>query len=386
MFPANIATGDAFCDRVGTRKLLRQYMLEGMHSVVVAPRRYGKTSLIHQVLLEAKMPYAIIDLTLATSVSDVERLITRKIGELLQSILPKTTKAKQAVLDLFKSFNPELTLSAVGQTVVFHLLDEKESADAVTNITQLLMKLDESEKTLNKNVVLVFDEFQELTQIKGHVLEAGIRHAMQYSQNTRYVFSGSNRHMLHSMFNDKNRPFYNSCEVIKLGRISRIEYLPFIQAAAQKKWGKKLTSKVIDKIFSLSECHPSYVNRLCGHFWLTDVYPTVKRLETYWYNFVESRRSEFTKDVLALSKNQRRLLRFLSLSPQKQAVSRSVCKQLALSEASVRQALNTLSILDLVYKDSEGYIRVLDPALSAFIHSISTREEVHGDERAEYAE
>lgn len=368
-FPTNIATGDAFCNRVEKRKLLSQYIKKGMHTVIVAPRRYGKTSLVNQVLIESKLPCCILELTMATSVKDVEHMISRKVGELLQSILPKTKKAKSAILDLFKTFNPELILSAAGQKLVLHLKDEH--SDSVTNISELLLKLDESATQLKKRVVVVFDEFQELSEIKDHVLEAGIRHAMQYAQSTSYVFSGSNRHMLQSMFNDKNRPFYNSCEVIKLERIEQSEYEHFIQAAALDRFDKEIAKKTLSRIFELSELHPSYVNRICGHFWLTDKYPTFNAVNQYWNDFIESRRSEFARDVLSLSKNQRRLLKHLALSPEKQPSSQAVCQAISISEASLRQALKKLSLLDYVYKDKEGLYRVLDPALKFYIESTS---------------
>src|SRR5690242_14090915 len=114
IFPATIATGKAFCNRVGKRKQLKAYVKNGRHVVIIAPRRYGKTSLINQTLLESHFPHTIMELTLAVSDNDVEKIILKHVSELINSILPRTLKAKQTILNLFKWLNPELVLTVGG--------------------------------------------------------------------------------------------------------------------------------------------------------------------------------------------------------------------------------------------------------------------------------
>ena len=45
IFPSGIATGAAFCNREDERKYLKECFANNEHIVIVAPRRYGKTSL-----------------------------------------------------------------------------------------------------------------------------------------------------------------------------------------------------------------------------------------------------------------------------------------------------------------------------------------------------
>ncbi len=368
IFPINVATGKAFCNRVKERKILKQYIRNGRHCVLIAPRRYGKTSLVNQVLLELKMPYAITELTLVASLKDVESIIVNHVGNLLHSILPKTKKAAQSILQLFKWLNPELVLSASGQKLIFRFdYSEKNSLD---NIIEILKKLDVAAKKVNKRVIVVMDEFQQLCEINSSV-EAAFRHVMQYSQKVSYVYLGSNRHMLLSMFHDKNRPFYNSCEIMRLSRISRQDYVAFIQNAAAERWGKKLTPKVLEEIFNCSEFYSSYVNRICGYFWMGDKPPTIKAIREYWNILVESKAAEFTDNVLKLSKNQKAVLAYMAVMPTSQPTSVDVCYSLKLSESSIRQALNKLLQLDYLYKNGEGIIEVLDPAFRDYIVGLS---------------
>jgi uncharacterized protein len=365
MFPVNIALGKAFCNRDKERHLLKQYVQYGRHVVLVAPRRYGKTSLINQTLLEMKLPYTMIELTMATSLSEVEQIVVRQIGKLLYHILPRTTKAKQNILKLFKWLNPELVLTVGGQKIIFH--PERKQLNTVDNLAEILRKLDDAAGLVKKQVVVVMDEFQQLCEIKKHAIEASIRHAMQYSKHVVYLFSGSNRHMLLSMFNDKNRPFYNSCEMMSLDRITVESYEPFIQQAARKKWRKLIPGNVLNEIFKISELHPSYINRICGYFWLVNKMPNINGIKHYWLNFVESKRAEFAEDILSLSKNQRRVLNHLAKHPTSQPSNHEVCNVVGLSEASVRQAVRKLMLKDYIYKDKQKIVRLLDPALRDFI-------------------
>lgn len=370
LFPTTIATGDAFCNREKERRLLKQYIQSGRHIVVMAPRRYGKTSLINQTLIEQKICCSIMELTLATSAEDVERIILKYVGQLLYSLLPRTIKAKQNILKLFKWLNPELVLTVGGQKLIFH--PDRTPDNPAENIAEILMKLDSAAKLAKKKIVVVIDEFQQINDIENdHVIEAAIRHAMQYSKCVSYIFSGSNRHLLLSLFNDKNRPFYNSCEIIQINRISRADYESFIQKAAQKKWNKLLPQPVLEEIFKRSELHPSYVNRICGYFWMTDEFPHAASLvEKFWENFVNSKHAQFSEDVLQLSKNQKKVLRYLASYPTQNPSHHTVCEAVGISEASIRQAIKTLLLKDYFLKDESGFIRVLDPALKDFLRGL----------------
>lgn len=217
----------------------------------------------------------------------MERIVIKHISHLLHAILPRATKAKHNILELFKWLNPELVLTVGGQKLVFH--PQLTRLNKAENISEILIKLDEAARLTKKRVVVVMDEFQQLSYIQNHAIGASIRHAMQYSQNISYIFSGSNRHMLVNIFNSKNRLFYNSCEIVKLDRISAKDYEWFIQQAAEKQWNKRLSQNVLEEIFKLFELHPSYVNRICGHFWIMSKVPTQESIELYWHNFVESK-------------------------------------------------------------------------------------------------
>ena len=71
-FKLVIAQGDAFCNRTSEKQLICQNMRSGIHTVVYAPRRYGKSSLAAvagEMLTDMTCIY--VDMFSVTSTEDV---------------------------------------------------------------------------------------------------------------------------------------------------------------------------------------------------------------------------------------------------------------------------------------------------------------------------
>jgi ribonucleotide monophosphatase NagD (HAD superfamily) len=94
-------------------------------------------------------------------------------------------------------------------------------------------------------------------------------------------------------------------------------------------------------------------------------------IKQYWYHLIDSKKAEFTEDILNLSKNQKKLLYYLANNPTAQPSHREVCNAVELSEASIRQAISALALKDYIYKDKQKTLRILDPALKDFIKNIN---------------
>src|ERR1700722_786796 len=82
-FPLGKAYGKAFCNRIEETNKLMGNIKNGKHTFLVAPRRYGKSSLCEKVLELSDLPWAKLDFHLAMSEKDVERIIINGIIELI---------------------------------------------------------------------------------------------------------------------------------------------------------------------------------------------------------------------------------------------------------------------------------------------------------------
>jgi uncharacterized protein len=180
------------------------------------------------------LPHCSIDLLAAFSEEYVRDQIVDKVSGLVFDILPRVNKAKEKVISIFKKMKPEISIGAFGQKLTFSL-----TSSPLKDITELLLKLDETVQYFKKEAVVFIDEFQQISKLKNyHSIEASIRHAVERSDKIAYVFSGSNRRLLEQMFGDQGRPLYKLCQTIQLDRIKKDDYMPHLQQLAKNRWKK----------------------------------------------------------------------------------------------------------------------------------------------------
>jgi hypothetical protein len=362
-FPEGVALGEAFINREEERKRLSNRIKSNKHSVLMAPRRYGKTSLVMKVAEDMKVPYCAIDLLAAYSEEYVRDQIVDKVSRLVFELLPSINKAKEKLITIFKQMKPEISLGAFGQRLSLNL-----SNSPLQDITKLLLQLEETAKVFNKQAVIFMDEFQQISQLKNHhSIEASIRHAVERSENITYVFSGSNRHLLNQMFGEQSRPLYKLCQTIHLERMPKEIYVSHLQKLAHARWKKRITETAMEQIFLLSELHPFYMNVLCQLLWEEGEVFSAEKVVSVWHSYVKTQRHTISHDMTELSPNQRRILTALAKAPAKEIQATRFTAPLKISASSAQQSVEVLVRNDSVYKDIDGFYRVLDPAMKYYL-------------------
>jgi hypothetical protein len=101
-----------------------------------------------------------------------------------------------------------------------------------------------------ENVHIVFDEFQEITELRDKAIEGTLRSHIQFHRPS-YFFVGSRRHILLGMFSEKSRPFYQSAQLYELKKLPHDELVGYLMAQF-KKGGKRCPEKNAEKISLLS--------------------------------------------------------------------------------------------------------------------------------------
>lgn len=361
-FPTGLALGETFINRTKERKYLSQRVSNTQHTVLMAPRRYGKTSLVVKVSEEMALPYRMVDLFPTASEEEVRNLIADKVGELIFELSNNVEKTKKIIFKVFKAMNPEVVLGALG--LKLQITFTKNPAD---DITKLLLNLDEVASQVKEKAVLFIDEFQQISELKEfHKLEASIRHAVERSNNITYIFSGSNKHLLSKMFGDDSRPLYKLCHIMELDRITATHYDPYLKEKSQERWGEILSSEMREKIYELTDCHPFYVNMLCQLLW-EEEYPSLDTIEDIWSGYINTQRHFIGPTISNLSMNQRKMLKALAASHKDEALSIAFLAPMKLSASSAQQALEYLQKKGIIQKELDGSYSVLDPAIKYYL-------------------
>lgn len=368
-FPLGVAKGKAFCNRIEERKRLKYNILNNTHTLIISPRRYGKTSLAQQVITELKFPSCTIEFTLASDRYTAQNIIHTAVGRLLINLMPTHKKAFSLATKYFAKLSPSFVLDTQSGARIEFKPDLKSTE---LGLTELLENIDKAAREAKKRIILFMDEFQQLATFDDHqIIEAAIRNAAQRMENACFIFSGSNRHLLQLMFDDTSRPLFHLCDRITPERISEKDYIDYIEKAALDRWKKSLSIEVIKQIFELTQRHPYYLNVLCARLWREEQLPVLKNIEIFWNQYITEENYRIANELNKLSHHQKLMLMILSQQPFSQPTSKEVVTLMRSSVGSAAKSCKILLENDYIYQDVDGYYKILDPAIFSYLQKES---------------
>ena len=358
-FPLGVAIGPSFCNRTQETSLLIDNIQNGKHTLLMATRRYGKSSLALHALELSKLPYVEIDFYMATNEKIIESYILNGVVELIGKALGPVDKLLTSIKRYVKDLKPKIDIG----TSIFKLeLTADIASDPALNVKEGLLLL---EKLLEEHAVLLMDEFQNVGIIaKGKGIEGAIRHVAQKTKHLTLIFSGSNRKLLQTMFEDETRPLYKLCWKMTVQRIAIEHYKDHIQKAAQLTWNKHLYDEVVNKIIVLTERHPFYLNKLCDRLWTyySDKQPSINAVDSAWAEILAEEKSDAVKEISLLSLGQKVVLNHIAKGITLYLTSKQTMLELKMTSSSIITAIEGLEEKDILEKVDEQY-KIINPVI-----------------------
>lgn len=354
MFPLGKAYGKAFCNRINETKKLVGNIENGKHTFLIAPRRYGKSSLCEHAFEQIHFAWSKIDFYLAIKEKDAERILINGVIDLIGKSIGPVDKLIHVIKKQAKKLQPKFSLGTNHMKLELALSNDSSPAE---NIAEALLILENLLKEKGKQAVLLLDEFQEIGLMRdGRGIEGAIRHVAQETQQLAFTFSGRNPHLLKNIFEDERRPLYKLCRKLVLDRIGEEHYKKHINQVAEELWGTKLSLEVFNKIMQLTECHPYYVNYLCDALCsdYEDI-PTLTDVEKSWSLVVEEERSDLIKDFSSLAANQRSVMIHIANFGGANIYSSETAQKMDVPVNSISRAISTLIEKDYIEKIGEEY-------------------------------
>jgi AAA+ ATPase superfamily predicted ATPase len=359
-FPLGVAAGSAFCNRSQETEVLTENIKNGKHTLLIATRRYGKSSLALRALKLSKCQYSEIDFYMATNEKVIEAYILNGVTDLIGKALGSVDKLLTSIKRFVKNLQPKLDIG----TSVFKLeLTSHSDSDPATNVKEGLLLLEKLLEDKKKYAVLLMDEFQSVGVIaQGKGIEAAIRHVAQKTKYLTLIFSGSNRKLLKTMFEDETRPLYKLCWKMVVKRISAEHYQSHLQKAAKSAWKQDLDVMVLNKIIFLTERHPFYLNKLCDRLWTyyNVKPPSIRDVERAWSEILEEEKSDAIKEISLLSLGQKNVLYQVAIGTNTHLTSKQTMLELQMTSSSIVTALDGLEEKDIIEKEDDQY-QVINP-------------------------
>lgn len=192
------------------RKTLNAYIKLSQHATIIAPRRYGKTTLVNNVLDNVSSDYLVVkvDVFSASSIREFCNIIIDAVYHSV-GISGFIKDAKDNVIDMMS----RLHIEAADVKVGYDLLREPDEDELVKKTLELPEFF---AKKHSKKAIVFFDEFGDLTKF-GDTFIKKMRSYFQRHEEVVYIFAGSQHSTMHNIFLNKDNAFFNFASLMELG-------------------------------------------------------------------------------------------------------------------------------------------------------------------------
>ncbi len=254
-FPIQGYSGpEYFCDREKETESLVGALKNGRNVTLFAPRRIGKTGLIRHAFIQMNRDW--------NAVYDDEQE-SATFADFTNSFLSAVTNAVARERSLLKKMQDWLlTLRPVLSTnphtgSVQVEVDFRSAAKERLSIREALHLLDAAGPSL-----VALDEFQHILNLDSNA-EGWLRSEVQGLKSCRFIFSGSQFHLLSAMFQSPKRPFYASTQPLQLSKINTDVYAQFISRLFKKN-GKLIRPSEVESMLAWADTNTYNVQLLCN--------------------------------------------------------------------------------------------------------------------------
>lgn len=347
-----------FCDRQTESEQLIREISNGNNLALISTRRMGKSGLIEHCFGNESIacPYYtfFVDIYATASLRDFVFLLSKVI---LEGLKPRGKRALQRFRNTVKSIQAGISFDVSGNPS-FHLQLGDIKSEEIT--------LDEIFRYLNeagKPCIVAIDEFQQIAGYPEKNVEALLRTYIQRCTNARFIFAGSQRHVMGNMFLSASRPFYQSVSMMYLESIALPAYTAFAIRHFEQ-GGKTIVPEVVELLYRQFEGITWYLQKMLNVLYSStppggnctrDMIPPAlgSVMDSFTYTYLEM--------LYRMPEKQKELLIALAKEGKARAVTSGefVRKYRLSSPSSVQSALRGLLEKDFITQE-QGVYQVYD--------------------------
>ena len=300
----------SFTNRIKERKRLKANFQNGINTLIISPRRWGKSSLVKRVALETESrKLRIIQLDLL-GLQDETEFYKALATATIKGSSNKFEEWVAACKQFFKQLTPKIN---IGPDPIHDFEISFDWQELEKNYQEILNLPEQIAQSKHIQLVVCIDEFQNLANFKNPLLfQKRLRTEWQHHQQVCYCLYGSQQHMMMSLFERQSMPFYKFGDVMYLTKISRKDWVQFIVSAFEST-DKHITESQADHIASAVQDHSYYVQQLSHMVWInTEQKVSDSIIEEAEENLLEQNAILYTRDTENLASSQLAYLKALA--------------------------------------------------------------------------
>ena len=356
--------GENFTDRKAETKRLRMNFEAGVNTILISPRRTGKTSLVYRSVEQIEDPSVKVVMIDIYDCRDEYEFYERFASAILKGL---ATKAEQAI-DLAKNFlsrlSPKIALSpdpTQDFSISFGVGPKTEKPEDILDLPEQIAR------KRNWNIVICIDEFQQIGEFpESMAFQKKVRGIWQLQKRVTYCVFGSKKHMMDRLFQDKSMPFYHFGDMIELSPIPKEDWVDYIIRRFNTR-NMKISAELAGEICDKVQRYSSYVQQLSWNVMVeaegADVV-TGQHVEDGFEMLVRQTSSLFMGQIANLTSFQMNYLKAVEAGVHSGFSSSKVLESYRLgSKSNIARIENVLMEKELLEKRLDG-VYIADPVFA----------------------
>ncbi|MCK9625589.1 MAG: ATP-binding protein [Bacteroidales bacterium] len=365
-FIFGVATsGDNFTDREQETARLLSNFTHGVNTVLISPRRWGKTSLVKKVCKLAqsdKLKIVYLDIFSCRTDKEV-------YDALASAVLKQTSSKFEELMENAKHFlsriSPKFTFGPDPLADFSMSLELNSKNNDTDEILQLPEKIAQKKGI---NIVICIDEFQQIAEFKdSKTFQKRLRSVWQLQQSVSYCLFGSKKHLMNELFEKKSLPFYKFGDSMYLPKISTVDWIAYICLRFEST-GKHITKELAEQVCLAVDNHSSYVQQLAWLLWIyTQNEATEQNFADAHKDLIDQNTPLFEKQTENLSVYQMNFLRTIVDDVHSEFTTQEVMQKYRLgSSANVSIIKRALIKKELIESENKK-IYLADPVMKLWL-------------------
>ena len=359
------ASGDNFTDRESETARLLTNFRSGVNTVLISPRRWGKTSLVRKVCRLAQTDeLKIVYLDIFSCRSDAD-FYDAFASAVLKQTSTKVEEWMENIRQFLSRISPKISLGADPAADFSLSLELTPKREDIDEILQLPEKIAEKKGC---RIVVCIDEFQQIGEFKdSKTFQKRLRSVWQLQKHVSYCLFGSKKHLMNELFECKSLPFYKFGDAIYLQKIATADWVGYIRSRFEAT-GKSIPAELAEEICRRVDNHSSYVQQLAWLVWTrTGKEATRQELEAAFQDIIDQNTPLFEKQTESLTSFQMNFLRAIIDGVHSEFTTQEVMRKYQLgSSANVSIIKRALIKKELIEIDKRKAV-IPDPIMKVWL-------------------
>ena len=247
---------------IGRKEEIRRLKMnfeEGINTILISPRRWGKTSLVRkvcEVVDRKKVIPVFVDIFKCKTEYEF-------YNALAEAVLKQTASKAELWMDNARDFiarlSPKVSFSPEPNSEVALSLGISPKTHAPEEILSLAEEIAQKKQ---KRIVVCIDEFQQIGEMADSVsIQKRLRSVWQHQRLTSYCLFGSKKHTMMNVFQKRNMPLYQFGDFKFLDKIPTETWVEYIVQHFKDRQ-RTISTEQAAKICQLVDNYSSYVQQL----------------------------------------------------------------------------------------------------------------------------